>query len=168
MADEGQRGVQAMDRRIVEAWIDDNPASDARLIEVSDSDDQSWRSLRPHGSVSSGEPFFIVSVPDHDEMIRARTELLALVANPENLRVRRWKPSRAEIDRFQSWIWNNNRPFGGPQARVTMTGPHPRSGLLMISLSSVDRQYAEELEEAADGLAYVLPKPERIVPLRRR
>lgn len=64
--------------------------------------------------------------------VRARAELAALVTTPENLRVRRWKPSKADVDRVQAWIWKHNRPFDETKTRVTATGPHPTSGLLMI------------------------------------
>jgi hypothetical protein len=165
MARKPEEGSSGEERRIIETWIQANPTAQARLTEVSDSDDFSWRSLRPHGVTSTGASFFIVNVADHDEMVRACAELLTLLTRPENLRVRRWTPSRTGIDRFRTWVWKNNRPFDGPRARVTGAGPHPKSGLLTISLSSVDRAYAEELEAASDGLAYVQPKPQRIIPL---
>ncbi|WP_327640797.1 hypothetical protein OHB24_21110 [Kribbella sp. NBC_00482] len=159
------RESSAGDRQIIEAWIRDNPTIEARLTEANDPADGSWRSLRPHGATSR-DPFFIVNVSDHHEMVRARAELAVLVTTPENLRVRRWKPSKAEVDRVQAWIWEHNRPFDETKTSVTATGPHPTSGLLMISLNRVDREYAEELEEATHGLAYVQPEPETIIPLR--
>jgi hypothetical protein len=139
-------------------------SADARLTDVSDPGD-SWRSLRPHGAAGEDHPFFILNVPDHHEMVRARTELTALLTEPEFLRVRRWKPSHAEIDRVQDWIWNKYRTSDPAGTRITMTAPHPKSGLLMITFSRIDREFADELEYATDGLAYVTPRPETIVPL---
>ncbi|WP_433020019.1 hypothetical protein [Kribbella sp. CA-294648] len=142
------------DRRKVRAWVRDNPSADARLTEADDPDE-------PGGVI------FIVNVPDHREMVRAREELVRLGISATRLRVRRWKPSRAEIDRVNTWVWNNNRPREWQGARVVATWIDVYSGLLSISLNKVDRTYAEELEAAAEGVAFVQPEPDTGVSIRR-
>jgi hypothetical protein len=93
-------------------------------------------------------------------MIRAREELAGLVRSAEHLRVRRWKPARAELDSVQAWVWSTRRTLVGPGTRVVATWIDARSGLLSISLNRIDRKYAAELEAATDGLAFVRPEPE--------
>jgi hypothetical protein len=141
-----------VDRQIVKAWIRDNPSADARLTEVDDPDE-------PGGVI------FIVNVPGHGEMVRAREELVRVMRSPERLRVRRWKPTWAEVDRVQAWVWKNKRPLDWPGARVVATWIDVDSGLLSISLNKIDRKYADELEAATDGLAYVRPEPDTGISL---
>ncbi|MEV4263549.1 hypothetical protein [Kribbella sp. NPDC049584] len=135
------------DRRIVGDWISANRQAHARLTEVEDPDEP-------------GRVVLVVNVPDRDEMIRAREELADLMRCPEQLRVRRWKPSRAEIDSVQAWVWNTNRPHLGRDTQVVATWIDVWSGLLSISLNRIDRKYADELEAATDGLAFVRPEPD--------
>lgn len=142
-----ERADAGADRRIVGSWISENPGAHARLTEVDD----------------PGEPgrvVFVVNVPDRDEMTRAREELAGLMRSPEQLRVRRWKPSRAEIDSVQAWVWSTRRSLVGSGTRVVATWIDVRSGLLSISLNRIDRKYADELEAATDGLAFVRPEPD--------
>ncbi|MGW6197002.1 hypothetical protein ACWF0M_12720 [Kribbella sp. NPDC055110] len=167
MTDQTQHDSSVADRQVIEAWIQANATGSVRLTEVADSDDDdSWRSMRPHGVARNGYSYFIVNVANHDEMVRAQTELPGLLTRPNNLRVRRWKPSRTEIDGVRAWLRSKDRPVADAQPRITMTAPHPRSGLLMIALSTIDRDYAEDLERATDGLAYVIPSPENYIPLQ--
>jgi hypothetical protein len=135
------------DRLIVGSWISENPHAHARLTEVDDPDEP-------------GRVVYVVNVPDRDEMIRARQELAGLMRSPEQLRVRRWKPSRAEIDSVQAWVWSTRRSPVGRGTRVVATWIDVRSGLLSISLNRIDRKYADELEVATDGLAFVRPEPD--------
>lgn len=135
------------DRRIVGSWISENPGTHVRLTEVDDPDEP-------------GRVVFVVNVPDRDEMTRAREELAGLMRSPEQLRVRRWKPSRAEIDSVQAWVWSTRRSLDESGTRVVATWIDVRSGLLSISLNRIDRKYADELEAATDGLAFVRPEPD--------
>lgn len=142
----------AADRQIIEIWIRDHPSADARLTRSDD-------------SAVSGGAVLIVNVPDREEMMCARMDLSCMVTIPERLRVRRWKPSQAEIDRVQDWIWAQNRQRDGRDASVAATWPDPESGLLSITLNRIDPKYARELEDATDGLAFVRPEPDEGVSL---
>lgn len=152
MPDQVARDTAAADRQVIETWIRDSPRANARLTAADD----------PY---EPGRVIFVVDVPERAEMVRARRELRQLMAAPERLRVRRSRPSQADIDRVQDWVWKNCRPHGGPDASVAATWPDPVSGLLAITLNKADREYAEELEAATDGLAFVRPEPDEGISL---
>jgi hypothetical protein len=141
------------DLAVVRRWVERNPEAGARLTETVE-----------HGG---GRVVLVVSVPDHAEMVRARSEILPLVDFPELLRFRRWRPSEQETEWTLQWVlglMRRQEDLGLP-TKVTSTGPHPDSGLIMISLDRVDPTYAAELEARGNGLVAVLPDPENLVPL---
>ncbi|WP_432887848.1 hypothetical protein ACQPYH_06170 [Kribbella sp. CA-245084] len=93
-------------------------------------------------------------------MHRARQELLQVLQGPEQLRVRRWRPPAEELDRIMRWALDTLLPLHGASTSVTSVGPDPESGLVMITLGTVDAAYATELETATDGLAFVAVDPD--------
>ena len=141
------------DLPVVRQWVERNPGAHARLTETVE-----------HGG---DRVVLVISVPDHDEMVRARTEIVPLVQFPELLRFRRWQPSEQETEWTLQWVLGLMRRQEDLRLRtkVTSTGPHHVSGLVMITLDRVDPGYAAELEARGNGLSYVLPDPENPVPL---
>lgn len=153
MPDRDGPATGSPDLAVVRQWVERNPATDARLTETVE-----------HG----GERVvLVISIPAHEEMLRARIEVPPLVQFPELLRFRRWKPTEQETEWTLQWVLGLMRRQADLDlpTRVTSTGPHPVSGLIMISLDRVDPTYAAELEARGNGLAYVLPEPENPVPL---
>jgi hypothetical protein len=63
------------DLPVVRQWVERNPGARARLTETTE-----------HGG---GRVVLVISIPDHAEMVRARTEIPPLVQFPELLRFRR-------------------------------------------------------------------------------
>jgi hypothetical protein len=141
------------DLPVVRQWVERNPGVGAQLSETTE-----------HGG---GRVVLAISIPDHDEMVRAGDELPTLVRFPDLLRFRRWHPSEQEAEWTLQWVlglMRRQEELDVP-ANVTSTGPHPVSGLIMISLDRVDRNYAAELERRGDGLILVLPQPVNPMPL---
>jgi hypothetical protein len=139
---------ESPDLPAVRRWVDQNPDLHVELTESVE-----------HGG---GRVTLVVNVPEHSGMVRARIEVPPLVQFPELLRFRRWQPSEQEAERTLQWVlglMRRQHDLSLP-TRVTTTGPDPRSGLIMISLSQVDPTYAAELEARGDGLVYVTPYPE--------
>lgn len=145
--------TDSADLPAVREWVERNPDTNARLTETVE-----------HGG---DRVVLVVSFPVHEDMVRARIEIPPLVRFPELLRFRRWKPAEQETEWTLQWVlglmrrqWDLDLP-----TKVTSTGPHPVSGLIMITLDRVDPAYAAELEARGDGLTFVLPEPENPVPL---
>ncbi|WP_329000812.1 hypothetical protein OHA18_41075 [Kribbella sp. NBC_00709] len=141
------------DLPVVHRWVDRNRDAHARLTETVE-----------HGG---DRVVLIISIPVHEEMLRARLEIPPLVQFPELLRFRRWQPTEQETEWTLQWVLGLMRrqvDLGLP-TKVTSTGPQPVSGLIMITLDRVDPTYAAELEARGDGLTFVLPEPVNPVPL---
>lgn len=141
------------DLPVVRQWIECNPNTNARLTETVE-----------HGG---DRVVLVISVPVHEEMLRAQIEIPPLVQFPELLRFRRWQPSGQETEWTLQWVLGLMRrqvDLGLP-TKVTSTGPHPVSGLIHITLDRVDPTYAAELEARGNGLTFVLPEPENSVSL---
>jgi hypothetical protein len=141
------------DLAVVRKWVERNPEAHARLTETVE-----------HG----GERVvLVVSVPVHEDMVRARGEILRLVRFPELLRFRRWQPSEQETEWTLQWVlglMRRQEELGLP-TKVTSTWPDPESGLLMMTLERIDPTYAAELESRGNGLTVVRPIPENSVSL---
>lgn len=141
------------DLAVVQRWVERNPGADARLAETVE-----------HGG---GRVALVVSVPVHEEMVRARSETLPLVQFPELLRFRRWQPSEQETEWTLQWVlglMRRQEELGLP-TRVTSVWPDSESGLIMMTLDRVDPIYAAELEARGNGLTVVRPTPENSVSL---
>jgi len=141
------------DLPVVRQWVERNPDTDAQLTETVE-----------HGG---DRVVLVISIPVHEEMIRARTEIPPLVQFPKLLRFRRWQPAAQETEWTLQWVlglMRRQEELGLP-TKVTSTGPHPQSGLIEITLDRVDPTYAAELEARGDGLVVVLPEPVNPVPL---
>jgi hypothetical protein len=141
------------DLPVVRQWVERNPDADARLTETVE-----------HGG---DRVVLVISIPAQEEMIRARSEIPPLVQFPELLRFRRWKPTAQETEWTLQWVLGLMRrqvDLDLP-TRVTSTGPHHVTGLIMITLDRVDPAYAAELEARGNGLTFVLPDPENSVSL---
>jgi hypothetical protein len=141
------------DLPVVRQWVERNPDAAARLTETVE-----------HGG---NRIVLVISIPAPEEMLRAQIEIPPLVQFPELLRFRRWQPSEQETERTLQWVlglMRRQEELGLP-TKVTSTGPHPASGLIMITLDRVDPTYATELEARGNGLAIVLPEPVNPVPL---
>jgi hypothetical protein len=141
------------DLPVVRQWFEQNPNTNARLTETVE-----------HGG---GRVVLVISIPVHEEMLRARIEIPPLVQFPELLRFRRWQPAERETEWTLQWVlglMRRQEELGLP-TKVTSTGPNPASGLIMITLDRVDPAYAAELEARGNGLTVVLPEPENPVPL---
>ncbi|MFI6677302.1 hypothetical protein [Kribbella sp. NPDC050470] len=141
------------DLQVVREWVERNPQAGARLSETVE-----------HGG---GEVVLVVSVPEYDEMVRARTEIPSLVRFPERLRFRRWRPTETESEWTLQWVLGLMRrqyDLGLP-THVASVGPHPDSGVVFVQLDKVDREYAAALETRGDGLLYVDPYPDEGVLL---
>jgi hypothetical protein len=139
------------DLAVVREWVDRNPGADARLTETVE-----------HGG---DRVVLVVSVPVHEEMVRARAEILPLVQFPELLRFRRRQPSEEETEWALQWVlglMRRQEELDLP-TKVTSAGRH--SGLIMLTLDRVDPAYAAELEARGNGLTVVLPDPVNPVPL---
>ncbi|WP_433164824.1 hypothetical protein [Kribbella sp. CA-247076] len=141
------------DLPVVREWVERNPHTEARLTETVE-----------HGG---GRVVLVISFPVHEEMVRARLEIPPLVQFPDLLRFRRWNPGEQEAEWTLQWVLGLMRRQAdlGLPTKVTTTGPHPVSGLIMMTLDRVDSAYAAELEARGDGLTVVLPHPENPVPL---
>ncbi|RZU12084.1 hypothetical protein EV645_5345 [Kribbella rubisoli] len=70
------------DLPVVREWVERNPDTDARLTETVE-----------HGG---DRVVLIISIPVHEEMLRAQREIPPLVQFPELLRFRRWQPTEQE------------------------------------------------------------------------
>ncbi|TCC52418.1 hypothetical protein E0H75_01155 [Kribbella capetownensis] len=141
------------DLAVVREWVERNPGAQAQLSETTE-----------HGG---DRVVLVISLPDHEELVRARTEIPPLVRFPELVRFRRWKPSEQEAEWTLQWVlglMRRQEELRLPTS-VTTTGPDPVSGLIMIGLDRADPEYAAELEARGDGLTLVLPEPVRTVPL---
>jgi hypothetical protein len=141
------------DLPVVRQWVERNPDTDARLTETVE-----------HGG---HRVVLVISIPVHEEMVRAQIEIPPLVQFPELLRFRRWQPAEQETEWTLQWVlglMRRQEELGLP-TKVTSTGPHPVSGLIMITLDRVDPTYAAELEARGNGLTLVLPDPVNPVPL---
>ncbi|MER7249900.1 hypothetical protein [Kribbella sp. NPDC000426] len=141
------------DLPVVREWVERNPNADATLTETVE-----------HG----GERVvLVISIPVHEQMVRAQREVSPLVRFPELLRFRRRRPAEQEIEWTLQWVlglMRRQEDLNLP-TKVTSTGPHPVSGLIMITLDRVDPTYAAELEARGNGLTIVLPDPVNPVPL---
>lgn len=141
------------DLPVVRQWVEHNPGVQARLTETVE-----------HGG---DRVVLVISVPVHEEMLRARAEITPLVQFPELLRFRRWQPAEQETEWTLQWVlglMRRQEDLDLP-AKVTSTGPHPESGLIMITLDRIDPTYAAALEARGNGLTVVLPDPVNPVPL---
>ncbi|WP_433020172.1 hypothetical protein [Kribbella sp. CA-294648] len=141
------------DLAVVRQWVERNPEAHARLTETVE-----------HGG---DRVVLVVSIPAHEEMVRARSEILPLVRFPELLRFRRWQPSEQETEWTLQWVlglMRRQEELGLP-THVTSTWPDSESGLIMITLDRVDPAYAAELEARGNGLTVVRPTPENSVSL---
>ncbi|MEV0285401.1 hypothetical protein AB0H36_14925 [Kribbella sp. NPDC050820] len=141
------------DLPVVRQWVERNPGVEARLTETVE-----------HGG---DRVVLVISVPVHEEMLRARAEITPLAQFPELLRFRRWQPSEQETEWTLQWVlglMRRQEELGLP-TKVTSTGPHPDSGLIMMTLDRVDPTYAAALEARGNGLTVVLPDPVSPVPL---
>ncbi len=138
----------SVDLPVVREWVERNPGSGARLTETVE-----------HGSERVA---LVVSVPGHEEMLRARSEIPRLVQFPELLRFRRWRPAEQETEWTLQWVLGLMRRQGdlGLPTKVTSTWPDSASGLVVITLDRVDPAYAAELEARGNGLTCVRPEPE--------
>jgi hypothetical protein len=141
------------DLPVVRQWVERNPDTDVRLTETVE-----------HGG---DRVVLVVSFPAHEEMVRARREIPPLVQFPELLRFRRWQPGEQEVEWTLQWVLGLMRRQEELRlpTKVTSTGPHPVSGIIMISLDRIDPAYAAELEARGNGLTVVLPEPVNPVPL---
>ncbi|WP_350279377.1 hypothetical protein [Kribbella sp. HUAS MG21] len=141
------------DLPVVRAWVERNPDVRARLTETTE-----------HGG---GRVVLVVSVPDHDDLVRARTEISPLVDHADLLRFRRWQPSEQEAEWTLQWVlglMRRQRELALP-TEVASVGRHVVSGLIEVWLDKVDRDYAAELEARGDGLLFVAPHPDTGVSL---
>jgi len=153
MRDRESPATASPDLAVVRRWVERNPSANARLTETVE-----------HG----GERVvLVISFPVHAEMLRARIEIPPLVRFPDLVRFRRWKPSEQETEWTLQWVLGLMRRQYDLRlpTHVTSTGPHPVSGLIMITLDRIDAAYAAELEARGNGLTYVLPDPENPIPL---
>lgn len=141
------------DLAVVRQWVERNPDTNGRLTETVE-----------HGG---DRVVLVISFPAHEEMLRARSEIPPLVQFPELLRFRRWQPAEQETEWTLQWVLGLMRRQGDLNlpTKVISTGPHPVSGLIMITLDRIDPAYAAELEARGDGLVFVTPEPENPVPL---
>jgi hypothetical protein len=141
------------DLPVVHGWVERNPDVQALLTETTE-----------HGG---GCVVLVISIPNHDDMVRARTEIPPLVQYPDLLRFRRWQPSEQEAEWTLQWVlglMRRQRELGLP-THVAAVGPHSASGLIEIWLDKVDREYAAELEARGEGLVFVAPHPDTGVSL---
>ncbi|GAA1579536.1 hypothetical protein GCM10009789_36610 [Kribbella sancticallisti] len=148
-----ERATASPDLPVVRQWVERNPRTEARLTETVE-----------HGG---GRVVLVVNVPAHEEMVRARLEIPPLVRFPELLRFRRWQPGEQEAEWTLQWVlglMRRQEDLNLP-TKVTSTGRHPASGLIMITIDRVDPTYAAELEARGNGLTMVLPDPMNPVPL---
>ena len=141
------------DLPVVRQWVERNPNTDARLTETVE-----------HGG---DRVVLVISVPVHEEMLRARSEIPPLVRFPELLRFRRWQPAEQETEWTLQWVLGLMRrqmDLGLP-TKVTSTALDVVSGLILITLDRVDPAYAAELDARGNGLTFVRPNPENTVLL---
>ena len=153
MRDREGPATASPDLPVVRQWVERNPDASARLTETVE-----------HGG---DRVVLVVSFPVHEDMLRAQLEIPSLVQFPELLRFRRWKPTEQETEWTLQWVlglMRRQHDLDLP-TKVTSTGPHPVSGLIMITLDRVDPGYAAELEARGNGLTFVLPEPENSVSL---
>jgi hypothetical protein len=148
-----QPATASEDLPVVRRWVERNPGADARLTETVE-----------HGG---GRVVLVISIPAQAEMLRAQLEIPPLVQFPELLRFRRWQPAEQEVEWTLQWVLGlmDRQDELRLPTMVTSTGPHPDSGLIMITLDRVDPAYAAELEARGNGLTFVLPEPVNPVPL---
>jgi hypothetical protein len=141
------------DLPVVRTWAEHNPDVQARLTGTTE-----------HGG---DRVVLVISIPGHDDMVRARTEIPPLVDLPDLLRFRRWQPSEQEAEWTLQWVlglMRRQRELALP-THVASVGLHVVSGLIEVWLDKVDRDYAAELEARGDGLLFVAPHPDTGVSL---
>jgi sensor histidine kinase regulating citrate/malate metabolism len=84
------------DLPLIERWIEDNLVTAQATVAID----------RAAFDSNMGHVILVVSVRQLSELDRARDELTALVVYPDRLRVRRWKPTEAQLHRIHEWIWS--------------------------------------------------------------
>ena len=137
------------DLPLIWAWTKSNPSARAEVRIDRDAFDSNM-----------GHVLLVVGVRELSELDRAREELTALVVYPDRLRVRRWKPTEAEVLRVRDWLRNLPRRGDPGATHWTALGVDHRTGLLHVWLNRRDPAYATYLEQISHGLIEVDPNPE--------
>ena len=145
-----QLSVSTTDLPLIERWLEDNLTSAQATVAI---DREAFDS-------NMGHVLLVVSVRVLPELERAREELTALVTYLDRLRVRRWKPTEAQLQRIHDWVWSRPVLPGHEETRVTSSARHHKTGLLWVAINRKDEAYAAYLVAASGGLIDVSPRPE--------
>ena len=150
---EPQRSVVEADLPRVERWLREHPE-----IHVSVALD------RARFDAGQGHVLLVVTV--QGDAATVRRELESVMANPDRLRVRVYRPSPEELQRVLRWVIDTRMTSeGGSRTFVTVAGVDERAGVVVVALNRRDPQYADELVALTEGLVRVEPEPTNMVPL---
>lgn len=140
-----EQSVIDADRPRLERWSQLHPGAAAEVTVEREAFD-----------AGQGHVLLVVSLRNVRFLPRARNELPALVEFPDRLRVRSWRPPRAEAERVMRWIMKTFMgDAGGPQTVVSSVSIDPATGLVRVALDRRDEAFARELRAATNGIVQV-------------
>ncbi|WP_460653304.1 hypothetical protein [Kribbella endophytica] len=142
-----------LDLPVIERWIAQHPALGAEALVDHDAYDS-----------NAGHVLLVVLLHDHSAVRRTRDELAATLSRPEHLRVRRWMPEPAEIERLRKQV-RAMRAEGPGHGQISVTWPDSETGFLVVGLDRHDPAFATEIEAVRPGWVRVHPEPMRVDPL---
>jgi hypothetical protein len=149
----GEEPGLAADMKEVRRWIGAHPAAEGSVsVDRSASD------------AGQGEPLLVLTVSDDPTL--HREGLVPLLVRPDRLRVRRYRPAAADLDRVLRWVVETQMaPVGEGGTVVTSAGIDEPAGRVVVSLNRADEEYARELMSRAGGLISVAPQPLVVVAI---
>ncbi|WP_432950491.1 hypothetical protein ACQPXM_19240 [Kribbella sp. CA-253562] len=151
-----ERATIELDLPVVERWVAARPELGGEVVIDRDEYDS-----------NVGHVLVVVWLRDHSAVRRTREQLVEVMARPEHLRVRRWMPDPADVERLRA-IVQAMRAEGPGRARISFTGLDGETGFLVVGLDRRDPDFAAEIEAVRPGWVRVLPDPMGVAPARRR
>jgi hypothetical protein len=150
---EYEQATIELDLPVVERWIAARPELGGEVMVDRDEYES-----------NVGHVLLVVWLRDHSAVRRTRGQLAELMTRPEHLRVRRWMPDPAEVERLRETV-RAMRAEGPGRARITVTGLDGATGFLVVGVDRRDPAFAAEIEAVRPGWVRVLPDPMGVAPL---
>ncbi|ONI69318.1 hypothetical protein BWI15_22230 [Kribbella sp. ALI-6-A] len=148
-----ERATLELDLPVIQRWAAAHPELGAEAVVDRDEYDS-----------NVGHVLLVVWLRDHSAVRRTREQLVEVMARPEHLRVRRWMPNPAEVERLRE-IVRAMRAEGPGRAQISVTGLDGETGFLVVGLDRQDADFAAEIEAVRPGWVRVLPDPIGVAPL---